>query len=113
MVLSRKIQTIVCLSKLHVQSDPDLPGPDLPEPRFTGTINFPRYRKITVFEPDIPGTPIYRVKLLPPRIPVNRGPTVPPTRSEYYNAFMWKGLYSKETFCYPTVGRRPIEPSQK
>eukprot|EP00116_Pleurobrachia_bachei_P016574 sb/3476836/ len=26
--------------------------------------------------PDIPGTPIYREKWLPPRIPVNRGPTV-------------------------------------
>eukprot|EP00116_Pleurobrachia_bachei_P018436 sb/3478698/ len=26
--------------------------------------------------PDIPGTPIYRAKWLPPRIPVNRGPTV-------------------------------------
>ena len=26
--------------------------------------------------PDIPGTPIYRAKWLPLRIPVNRGPTV-------------------------------------
>eukprot|EP00116_Pleurobrachia_bachei_P015635 sb/3475897/ len=26
--------------------------------------------------PDIPGTPIYRAKWLPTRIPVNRGPTV-------------------------------------
>eukprot|EP00116_Pleurobrachia_bachei_P003415 sb/3463677/ len=50
-----------------IQSDPDLPGPDLPEPRFTG---------LTVFDPDIPGTPIYRAKSFPPSIPVNRGPTV-------------------------------------
>eukprot|EP00116_Pleurobrachia_bachei_P018858 sb/3479120/ len=37
---------------LTQQSDPDLPGPD------------------------IPGSPIYRAKHFPPRIPVNRGPTV-------------------------------------
>ena len=29
-----------------------------------------------MLSPDIPGTPIYRAKWLPPRIPVNRGPTV-------------------------------------
>eukprot|EP00116_Pleurobrachia_bachei_P012738 sb/3473000/ len=61
-----------------IQSDPDLPGPDLPEPRsFTGRVNFPKNRKFTVFDPDIPGTPIYRSKSFPPSIPVNRGPTVP------------------------------------
>ena len=27
----------------EVQSDPDLSGPDLPEPRFTGRISFPRF----------------------------------------------------------------------
>eukprot|EP00116_Pleurobrachia_bachei_P016594 sb/3476856/ len=58
-------------------SDPDLPGPDISEPRFTGRMNFPRYRKLTAFYPDIPGTPIYRAKSFPPRIPVNRGPTRP------------------------------------
>eukprot|EP00116_Pleurobrachia_bachei_P015364 sb/3475626/ len=57
-------------------SDPDLPDPDLPEPRFTGRINLPRSRKLTVFDPDIPDTPIYRAKPFPPSIPVNRGPTV-------------------------------------
>eukprot|EP00116_Pleurobrachia_bachei_P009151 sb/3469413/ len=62
-------------SQVSIQSDPDLPGPDIPEPRFTGRINFPRYRKLTVFHPDISGTPIYRAKSFPPRIPVNRGPT--------------------------------------
>ena len=61
-----------------VQSDPDLTGPDLPEPRFTGRVNFPQNRKFTVFDPDIPGTPIYRAKSFPPSIPVNRGPTVTP-----------------------------------
>eukprot|EP00116_Pleurobrachia_bachei_P014590 sb/3474852/ len=60
---------------LHIQSDPDLPGPDLPEPRFTGRIHFPRYRKLTVFHPEISDTPIYRAKPFPPSIPVNRGPT--------------------------------------
>eukprot|EP00116_Pleurobrachia_bachei_P000749 sb/3461011/ len=43
------------------RSDPDLPGLDLPEPRFTGRIYFPRYGKIT-------GGAM--------SIPVNRGPTV-------------------------------------
>eukprot|EP00116_Pleurobrachia_bachei_P008431 sb/3468693/ len=62
-------------SMSYIQSDPDLPGPDIPGPRFTGRINFPRFRKLTVFHPDIPGTPIYRAKSLPPTIPVNRGPT--------------------------------------
>eukprot|EP00116_Pleurobrachia_bachei_P018596 sb/3478858/ len=38
-----------------VQSDPDLPGPDLPESRFTGRVNFPQNRKFTVFDPDLPG----------------------------------------------------------
>eukprot|EP00116_Pleurobrachia_bachei_P017145 sb/3477407/ len=51
-------------------------GPDLPEPRFTGRIIFPRSRNLTVYHPGIPGTPIYRAKPFPPSIPVNRGPTV-------------------------------------
>eukprot|EP00116_Pleurobrachia_bachei_P008670 sb/3468932/ len=45
-------------------------------PRFTGRVNFPKNRKFTVFDPDIPGTPIYRGKSFPPSIPVNWGPTV-------------------------------------
>eukprot|EP00116_Pleurobrachia_bachei_P011651 sb/3471913/ len=51
-------------------------GPDIPEPRFTGRISFPRSGKLMVFDPDIPDTPIYRAKPFPPSIPVNRGPTV-------------------------------------
>eukprot|EP00116_Pleurobrachia_bachei_P016344 sb/3476606/ len=66
----------VGITLISIQSDPDLPGPDLPEPRFNGRIIFPRYRKLTISDPDIPGTPIYRVKPFPPSIPVNRGPTV-------------------------------------
>ena len=69
------LKSIVTI-KLEVQSDTDLPDPDLPEPRFTGRIIFPRNRKFAVFDPDIPGTTIYRAKPFPPRIPVNRGPTV-------------------------------------
>eukprot|EP00116_Pleurobrachia_bachei_P011626 sb/3471888/ len=48
-------------------SDPDLVPPDLVAPRFTGRINFPRYRKLTVFHPDIPG------KTLSPEDPVKSG----------------------------------------
>eukprot|EP00116_Pleurobrachia_bachei_P005613 sb/3465875/ len=51
--------------------------------RFTGSIIFPRNRKLTVFDPDIPGTPIYRAKPFTPSIPVNRGPTV--HESHVYN----------------------------
>eukprot|EP00116_Pleurobrachia_bachei_P010610 sb/3470872/ len=56
-------------------------GPRFTGPRYTGTpiyreIKFPRSRKLTIFHPDIPGTPIYRAKSFPPKIPVNRGPTV-------------------------------------
>ena len=50
---------------------PDLTGSDLPEPRFTGRINFPRYRKLTVFDPDLQGK-----TLSPEHSAVNRGPTV-------------------------------------
>eukprot|EP00116_Pleurobrachia_bachei_P006770 sb/3467032/ len=36
---------------------------------------FPQNMKLTVFDPDIPETPIYRAKTFPPSIPVNRDPT--------------------------------------
>eukprot|EP00116_Pleurobrachia_bachei_P014777 sb/3475039/ len=41
-----------------LQSDPDLVTPDLVTPRFNDRINFPRYRKLTVFDPDVVPTPI-------------------------------------------------------
>ena len=69
-------EKFIDISQIIIQSDPDLPGPDLPAPLFTGRINFPRFRKLTLFHPDIPGIPIYRAKPFPPNIPVNRGPTV-------------------------------------
>eukprot|EP00116_Pleurobrachia_bachei_P005265 sb/3465527/ len=36
-----------------LQSDPYLVTPDLVTPRFSDRINFPRYRKLTVFDPDL------------------------------------------------------------
>eukprot|EP00116_Pleurobrachia_bachei_P009648 sb/3469910/ len=41
-----------------LQSDPYLVPPDLVAPRFSDTINFPRYRKLTLFDPDLVPTPI-------------------------------------------------------
>eukprot|EP00116_Pleurobrachia_bachei_P007808 sb/3468070/ len=41
-----------------VPSDPYLVTPDLVTPRFSDRINFPRYRKLTVFDPDVVPTPI-------------------------------------------------------
>eukprot|EP00116_Pleurobrachia_bachei_P005104 sb/3465366/ len=42
----------------HDLSDPYLVTPDLVTPRFSDRINFPRYRKLTVFDPDLVATPI-------------------------------------------------------
>eukprot|EP00116_Pleurobrachia_bachei_P005466 sb/3465728/ len=42
----------------QLQWDPDLVTPDLVTPRFSDRINFPRYRKLTVFDPDLVATPI-------------------------------------------------------
>eukprot|EP00116_Pleurobrachia_bachei_P001719 sb/3461981/ len=39
-------------------SDPNLMPPYLVTPRFSDRINFPRYRKLTVFDPDLVATPI-------------------------------------------------------
>eukprot|EP00116_Pleurobrachia_bachei_P017257 sb/3477519/ len=66
---------------IYIGSERDTVGPRFTGPRYTGTPIYredkvPRYRKLTVFRPDKPGTPIYRAKSFPPRIPVNRGPTV-------------------------------------
>eukprot|EP00116_Pleurobrachia_bachei_P019007 sb/3479269/ len=77
-------------------SDPDLPGPDLPEPRITGRMKFPKNRKLTVFDPDIPGTPIYRTKPFPSSIPVNRGSTV------IFQPALYKGfIIGGELSCNP------------
>eukprot|EP00116_Pleurobrachia_bachei_P006936 sb/3467198/ len=76
-----------------------LSGPDLPEPRFTGRKTFPRFRKLTVYHPDIPGTPIYWAKSFPPSIPVNRGPTVFVNCDHYYTYDRAKSLKLKNTVC--------------
>eukprot|EP00116_Pleurobrachia_bachei_P007759 sb/3468021/ len=47
-----------CSTWLLLQSDPYLVTPDLVTPRFSDRINFPRYRKLTVFDPDLVATPI-------------------------------------------------------
>eukprot|EP00116_Pleurobrachia_bachei_P006023 sb/3466285/ len=47
------------LKLLLLQSGPDLVTPNLVTPRFSDRINFPRYRKLTVFDPDLVATPIY------------------------------------------------------
>eukprot|EP00116_Pleurobrachia_bachei_P004720 sb/3464982/ len=44
--------------RISIQSDPDLVAPDLVTPRFSDRINFPRNRKLTVFNPDLVATPI-------------------------------------------------------
>eukprot|EP00116_Pleurobrachia_bachei_P012845 sb/3473107/ len=44
--------------QIFVQSDPDLVTPDLVATRFSDRINFPRYRKLTLFDPDLVATPI-------------------------------------------------------
>ena len=50
-----QIRRVHCVySFLVVQSDPDIPAPDIPEPRYTGSISFPRYRKLSLFYPYIP-----------------------------------------------------------
>eukprot|EP00116_Pleurobrachia_bachei_P016302 sb/3476564/ len=46
-----KDDTLV-ITNASFQSDPDLVTPDLVTPRFSDMINFPRYRKLTVFHPD-------------------------------------------------------------
>eukprot|EP00116_Pleurobrachia_bachei_P016987 sb/3477249/ len=40
------------------ESDPDLVPPDLVTPRFSDKMNFPRFKKLTVFDPDLVPTPI-------------------------------------------------------
>eukprot|EP00116_Pleurobrachia_bachei_P017909 sb/3478171/ len=52
----RRILTQVRYTEL--QSDPDLVPPYLVTPRFSDRINFPRYRKVTVFDPDLVPSPI-------------------------------------------------------
>eukprot|EP00116_Pleurobrachia_bachei_P003066 sb/3463328/ len=91
LTLSKSYNELVNVDQRNLDSDPDLPGLDLPEPRFTGRVNFPRYGKQTIFDPDIPGTPIYRAKPFPPSFPVNRGPTVLP--DNYFEIMLTKWLF--------------------
>eukprot|EP00116_Pleurobrachia_bachei_P011130 sb/3471392/ len=58
-------------ARTSLQSDPDLPGPDIPEPRLTGRINFPLYFKYNDFP--IYRAPIYRAKTLSPDHPGESG----------------------------------------
>eukprot|EP00116_Pleurobrachia_bachei_P010255 sb/3470517/ len=52
--VNRQTENIFSISpRQSVQSDPDLVTP-----RFSDRINFPRYRKLTVFDPDLEPTPI-------------------------------------------------------
>ena len=44
--------------------------------RHYSNVRFRTPLTLTVFDPDIPGTPIYRANPFPPSILVNRGPTV-------------------------------------
>ena len=46
------------INYLQVQSDPYLVTPELVKPRFSEMINFPRSRKLTVFDPEFVATPI-------------------------------------------------------
>eukprot|EP00116_Pleurobrachia_bachei_P002964 sb/3463226/ len=71
----RQIETRFFSSFLYIQSDPDLGAPDLGTPRFRDRILFPRYRKLTLFDPDLVDTPDLVDKNLPPRVSLNRGPT--------------------------------------
>eukprot|EP00116_Pleurobrachia_bachei_P004044 sb/3464306/ len=48
------------------ESDPDLGTPDLRTPRFRDRISFPRYRKLTLFDPDLVDTPDLVDKSLSP-----------------------------------------------
>eukprot|EP00116_Pleurobrachia_bachei_P019227 sb/3479489/ len=56
--LGHSSEFVTGVTVCHVQSDPDLVTPDLVTPRFSDRINFPRYRKLTVFDPDLVATPI-------------------------------------------------------
>eukprot|EP00116_Pleurobrachia_bachei_P007278 sb/3467540/ len=44
-------------------SDPDLVPPDLVAPRFSDTINFPRNRKLTLFDPDLAQINLFKLVL--------------------------------------------------
>eukprot|EP00116_Pleurobrachia_bachei_P014629 sb/3474891/ len=69
---------LLTVASSYFQSDPDLPGPDLPKTPIYREGQLPPILEINgISPPDIPGTPIYRAKFFPPSIPVNRGPTVP------------------------------------
>ena len=59
-----------------LQSDPDLVTPDLVTPRFSDMINFPRYKKLMAFDPDLVTPRFSDRKIFPPRMSLNRCPTV-------------------------------------
>ena len=71
---------------MKVQSDPDLVTPDIVTPRFSDMINIPRYKKLMAFDPDLVTPRFSDRKSFPPRMSLNRGPTVQAMRNRTINS---------------------------
>eukprot|EP00116_Pleurobrachia_bachei_P012008 sb/3472270/ len=62
------LNTIPIIGKLKKVSDSDLVPPDLVTPRLSDRINFPRYRKLTIFDPDLSDSDLVPPDLVTPRL---------------------------------------------